>query len=256
MHAGTIDLSRPQAPGSQWVAARGTRLERALIPRPSGASASVDSQRGPVPHQLERIPRWLSLADGDRYQPRPPSFAGAGLRPTERGGVRLDFGPGGGSGLLRLKPFGLAPPYARFARWRSRACRRSSSSSGLSVLASTGEAQEWSRRSPGFAVYFWPVALRRRLAPRVPMPATVPGAGSRLGYPFAMRHYGTPPPLRSPGVQRSACRRDPLSARGPGSLRASGPADAQPSEAGEHRRPTARWVLGTLQRGHERRCRL
>lgn len=35
--------------------------------------------------------------------------------------------------------------------------------------------------------------------------------------PPAMRHYGTPPPLRSSGVQRSACRMGRLSARkGPG----------------------------------------
>ena len=82
-----------------------------------------------------------------------------------------------------MKPYGLAPPYARFARWRSRACRRSSSSSGVSVLASTGEAHEWSRRSPGFAVYFWPVALRRRLAPRVPMPRRYQGPAHVSGIP-------------------------------------------------------------------------
>jgi hypothetical protein len=53
-----LRTSQPWALRSHRLAAGGTSLDEALI-------RVLDSQTRPVPHLLEAIPRWLSLAHGD-----------------------------------------------------------------------------------------------------------------------------------------------------------------------------------------------
>ena len=127
-------------------------------------SASSTARRGRSPKLLGVDTAEAFPAGGDGYQ-----HVGSGRRfgvcRRERGGVRLEFARGGGSGLSEVDAASRrAPPFARSARRRTRVPRK---------------------------------CLR----------------ASPSGDPSAMRHYGTSPPLRSSEVQRSACRRDHLSAR-------------------------------------------
>lgn len=133
-----------------------------------------------------------------------------------RGGTAEAFPAGGDRYQLHARQ---VPACIRRLPTGARWCAARFDLGGGSGLSEVDAA---SRRGPPF-VRFAHWRTRRGAGPPVNSPC---------GYPFAMRHYGTPPPLRSSGVQRSACRRDPLFARGPGMRRASGRQPARTAPAG------------------------
>ena len=85
-------------------------------------------------------------------------------------------------GSQRLERLRRRPPFVRSAHWRPSPAPRLPCS--VTRGSTTLSHQDFCRSSSGVV-------------------------------PPAMRHYGRPPPLRSSGLQRSACRKDLLSALGP-----------------------------------------
>ena len=173
-------------------------------------SAAIDSQPRPAPlHPLEAVPRRLSpLVETDTSCTHGKCLRAFGVCRRERGGVRLDLDPGGGSGLSEVDAASRrGPPFVRFAHWRTRAV---------------------------------PARLSTHLAV-IPSPCAT----------MAPLLRSAPPGCNALHVEGITSLR--------GGLGGSAPAARQPArtrQRPEDCRATARWVLGTLQRGHERRCRL
>ena len=173
-------------------------------------SAAIDSQPRPAPlHPLEAVPRRLSpLVETDTSCTHGKCLRAFGVCRRERGGVRLDLDPGGGSGLSEVDAASRrGPPFVRFAHWRTRAVP--------------------ARLSTHLAVIPSPCATMAPLLRFAP-----PGCNAL--------HVEGIPSLR-------------------GGLGCFAPAAASPH--GPRQRAgglpaTARRVLGTLQRGHDRLCRL